>query len=107
MPTGTFKILADGQLPAAKGTLYTVPAATTTLVKTIVLVATNVNRVVNIYVKKAAGTSRRILMKDYPLDIAAELSIERNLTLGVGDVIEGDAAAATEIDYIIFGIEYT
>lgn len=36
----SFKVLAQGQLPAAAGTLYTTPGATATIVKTILLINT-------------------------------------------------------------------
>jgi hypothetical protein len=105
MPTFTPKLLANGQLPNAKGTLYTCPAATQTLVKTINLVATNISRTINIYIKRV--TSRRIIAKDTNLDITLELAIERNIILEAGDLIEGDASAAAEVDYLIFGTEIT
>lgn len=107
MPTFTPNILGNGQLALAKATIYTCPAATYALIKTITLVATSASRTVNIYVKKSGGTSRRIIAKDTPIDLVLERHIQANLTLGAGDVIEGDASAATEIDYCIFGVEQT
>jgi len=107
MPTFTPKLLANGQLPNAKGTLYTCPAATTALIKTINLVNVSATDpiTINIYVKRTI--SRRIKAKDFPVSIAIEEIIERNIILEAGDLLEGDASAVTSIDYVICGIEQT
>ncbi|SRR6266576_3768719 len=106
MATRTLKLLANGQLPNAKGTLYTCPALTSALIKTINLVnISGGNLTGNIYIKRA--TSRRIIAKDTTFDIALETVIERNIILEAGDLIEGDCSASTSVDYCIFGIEQT
>ena len=100
------KSLADGQLAATKGTIYTTPAATQTIVKRITLVNTDtVARAVNLYFKASGGTSRRITPKDYSLAVGALLVMEDEVTLEAADIIEGDAAAATVVDYVVSGIE--
>lgn len=104
----TIKNLANGQLPAAKGTLYTVPASTSAVVLVVVIVNTDVvDRAVNLYYKKAAGTSRRLLPVDTLVVTKTKLTMEDKITMGAGDVIEGDAAAATVVDYVISGVERT
>jgi len=105
---GTFSIkyLADGQLAVAKGTLYTCPASTQTIIKTITLVNTDSSaRTVNLYV--STGTSRRIIPVDMSLGIGYSLIFDDELTLEAADLIEGDASAATVVDYYIAGIEET
>jgi hypothetical protein len=103
----TPKSLADGQLPSSKGTLYTVPASTKTLIKSIIIVNIGaVSRTVNIYAKPNS-TSRRIFPKDYALASSAQVELETSLILEAGDLIEGDAAAANEIDFVISGVEIT
>lgn len=102
----TPKALASGQLPVAKGTLYTVPASTQTIVREIRLVPTGATRTGNLYVN-TAGTSRRIAAKDFTLTTAEERVWRGVLTLEAGDLIEGDASAATEVDYVISGAEVT
>lgn len=107
--TGTFttKQLAQGQLANAKGTIYTTPALTSTIVKSITLVNTDSSaRTVNLYVN-SAGTSRRIIPKDLSLNIGALYEYDIVLTLEAGDLIEGDASAATVVDFIISGVEET
>lgn len=104
----TIKNLAEGQLPAAKGTLYTVPATTSAVVLNIVLVNTDASdRAVNLYYKKSAGTSRRLLPVNTLAVAGLKLTMEEKITMGAGDLIEGDAAAANVVDYVISGVERT
>lgn len=107
MTTMTIKSLADGQLAAAKATLYTVPASTETIIKTITLVNTDdaSARDVNLYVKKSGGTSRRIIPKNCELGIHYMLVFDDETTLGAADIIEGDASAANVVDYVVNGVE--
>lgn len=96
----TADLLANGQLPSSKGTLFT--AAGPTVVQLIVLVNTDASaRTVNLYVKRA--TSRRITPVNLSLDVGAMYDREGPITLDTGDLIEGDASAATVVDYTIHG----
>lgn len=89
-----------GQLAAAKGTLYEVPASTSAIVKSIRLVnATAGALTVNLYFK--SGTSRRAIPKDYSLAAGALLEVETADVLLTTDLVEGDASAATSVDYWI------
>ena len=100
------KSLADGQLAAAKATLYTVPADTTTIIKTISYVNTDtVARNVNLYLKPSGGTSRRIIPKDMELGIGYMMVYDDELTLEAGDILEGDASATNVVDFTINGVE--
>lgn len=101
----TVQALGDGQLAAVKGTLYTTPASTQTIVKSITLVNTDASaRTVNLYVN-ATGTSRRIIPKDLSLGAGESYVFNEVLTLEAADLIEGDASAATVVDYVISGTE--
>jgi len=105
--TFTIKALADGQLPAAPAALYTVPASTNTIIKTITLVNTDaVQRTMNLYVN-ASGVNRRIIPQDIPLEAKESLVWDDELTLETGDMIQGDASAAVIVDYVISGVEET
>ena len=100
------KSLADGQLAATKGTIYTTPAATQTIVDNIVLVNSDSSaRAVNLYFKASGGTSRRLTPKDYSLGIGASLEYDKKIMMEAADILEGDAAAATVVDYCINGVE--
>ena len=97
------KALANGQLAVAKGTLYTVPGATTAAAKVVLVNTDAAARTVNIYVNPG-GTSRRISPKDLSLG-AGEQWVSEVVTLEAADLIEGDASAATVVDYSIHGFE--
>ena len=104
----TIKALADGQLAAAKATIYTAPALTSTIVTSIILVNTGAGaNAVNLYYKKSAGTSRRICPKDLSMAIGAAFEDIPPFNIEAGGLIEGDATNATEVDYVISGIEHT
>ena len=100
-------ILANGQLPNAKGTLYTVPALTTAYVKFVNGYNTGAgSETVVFYVKKAAGTSRvlgrAVLAADEQTRVVDK---EETITLGAGDQIEGETTTAATVDYLITGVE--
>lgn len=101
-----YKSLAQGQLPNAKGTIYTVPASTTAYIKSLKVVNTDSSaRTVNIYVKRSGGTSRRIWPSAMSLAAGYVAEDEDIGGLSTGDIIEGDASAATVVDYTILGAE--
>ena len=103
-----YKSLADGQLAAAKATLYTVPAATTASIKQITYTNTDVAaRTVNLYVKRSGSVSRRIIPMNMSLAIGNTMywGDGDSMELSTGDIIEGDASAATVVDYTITGAE--
>ncbi len=105
--TFTIKALADGQLPAAAAALYTVPAATSAIIKTITISNTDaVTRTVNLYLN-VSGVNRRILPQNMPMPQNYTFIFGDELTLETGDMIQGDASAALVVDYTINGIEET
>lgn len=106
----TAKALADGQLPAAKVALYTVPAATIAYVTRIQLCNVSAGPItVNVYYKRAGGISRRLFPKDANMPAGDNLidgaNIRGSIILGPGDSIEGDASADASVDYYIAGAE--
>ena len=106
--TMTLKTLADGQLGVAKATLYTCPASTQTIIKTMSFVNTHVAGItMNIYVKPSGGTSRRIMPKTMALSVNYLSIYDDEITLETGDLIEGDASVAAVVDYVISGVEKT
>ena len=100
------KSLADGQLPAATGDLYTAPASTQALIKTIKLVNTNTTaEAVDLYLTPSGGTARRIIPKNLSLGAGYLLVVDDELTLEAGDKIQGDTTTASMVDYTISGVE--
>ena len=97
------KSLGSGQLTTSQGALYTA-TGTTAIVMTVRLVNTHTAAVtVNLYFKGAA--SRQITPKDFSLAPGALLVVDEELTLGVGDSLEGKAGSATKVDYVVSGVE--
>ena len=104
----TIKLLGEGQLPAAAGDLYEVPAATTAIIKTITLVNTHTTaEVVNLYILKAGSTARRIIPKDLSLGASYSLVFDDEITLEAADKIQGDTTTAVKVDFTIMGVEKT
>ena len=104
--TMNIKSLAGGQLTNSKATLYTVPASTTTIIKTITYVNIDSSaRTVNLYIKPSGSNSRRIIPMNMTLGIGYMMAEDEELTLGTADEIEGDASVDNVIDYTINGVE--
>ncbi len=102
----SIRSLADGQLASSKGTLYTCPASTQAIIKTITLVNTSGGIVrVNLYFKASGGTSRRIIPKDLEIEACGLAVMDDEQTLEAADIIEGDATSDTTVDYTISGVE--
>ena len=63
------KALADGQLAATKGALYTTPGSATAIIRSIILVNTDSSaRTVNLYVQRDGSNSRRIIPEGLSLE---------------------------------------
>ncbi len=102
----TGKILANGQLPAAKNTLYTVPPLTRAIIRNVTLSHfANGTQTVILYIKKSGGTSRKI---GQCMIGASEFANEDGVeTLDAADEIEGESTNAASVDYAILGVEQT
>lgn len=102
----TLKPLADGQLAATKGTLYTCPTGFRTKVNLIRIYNSDSSaRLCRIYVKPGS-TSRVIFYQTVPANefiVVSDMSTP--IYLDDGDLLEGDAAAGNVVDYYIDGEE--
>ena len=104
MASRTPQVLGEGQLPSAKGTLYTTPAATSAYVSLISIVNTGgSSQDVTVYAN-FSGTSRNLFHVD-GLAQNERIDFEAGLILETGDLIEGVTTTATQVDYIITGVE--
>lgn len=93
-------VRAQGQLPATKGTLYTCPDGKVAQVVDASYTNTDAStRTVNAYC--SGGTSRRIIQKDRSMPAGDSFTFGGGKILAAGDLIEGDASAATVVDYWI------
>jgi hypothetical protein len=104
----TGKVLAEGQLPNAKGTLYTVPGSTKAYVK--FFSAENVGsgtEAVRIYLKPGStsrGAGRATLQ---PGEHVRFVDKDEAMILEAGDLIEGHTTSTAAVDYLILGLEET
>lgn len=105
MVTMDIKLLAEGQLPDVKTTLYTCPVGRTVIIKTVSYVNTTTALSVNLYLKKSGSVSRKIIPSDMLLGERHKLEHDDEISLAAGDEIEGDASVAAKIDYTISGVE--
>lgn len=103
------KILAQGQLPVAKGTLFTAPNATRVYVKFMNIFNTNAaQQAIFIYAKTLGGTSRIICRATLDQNEQERvLEKEETLNMGPGDEIEGQTTTASAVDYTISGVQET
>ena len=96
--------LADGQLAAAEATIYTVPGATVTYIKSIICTNTGAGQnVVLLYLRVDGANSRRIIR--VPLETNEQLYFDEPLTLEAADLMRGEATNANEVDYVVNGAE--
>lgn len=99
-------ILGNGQVAAAKTTIYTVPAATRTIIRTVSFthVAGGTQTVI-LYVKQSGGTSR---VFSRAVLATSEFAHEDDIgTLNAGDELEAETTNATSVDYTVMGVEVT
>lgn len=108
MPT-TYKVLGQSA-PAntSEATLYTVPAATQTVVSSIVvsnITAAVATATVNICVNGAASSNANTLLKTVSLNPNSVESFTLGITLGAADVIRVTSGTANAITFQAFGSE--
>lgn len=102
----SIKSLADGQLANSKGTIYTVPASTQAIIKSITLVNTNTTTEnINLYFKASGGTSRRVVVQDVPIAAKGLLIMDDEITMEAADTLEGDTTTVSKVDFVISGVE--
>ena len=101
--------LGNGQLPSSQGALYTVPAATKAIVTSVILTNTNTSasELVSLWYLKSGGTARA-LISNYTIPVngsalGCTFVFDTKITMGTGDAIEGVAADASKVDYVING----
>jgi len=102
--TPTF--LAEGQVANTKTTIYTVPAATQAIIRTVSFCqVAGGTQIIILYVKKFGSTSR--VFSRAQLD-ANEFAHEEDIgTLEAGDVLEAQTTDAATVDFSVMGVEVT
>jgi len=97
----TAKQLADGQLPAAQGDLYTSTGVITYIVSIVLHNTNTTTENCTLWVLPSGGTARVIAYVELGADETFYFNERR--TLDSGDKIQGDATNATQVDYSIDG----
>lgn len=104
--TLTPKFLANGQVASSKGTIYTVPASTTTMFTSMTFYNTSATtQTVIVYLKASGGTSREIgraVLEQYEM-----LEIEKGKALEASGVVEAETTTASVVNYTVCGVEET
>jgi hypothetical protein len=100
----TPKILAQGQVASSKAAIYTVPAATRTIVRHISFAhVANGTQSVVLYAKKAGGTSRVISRVTLELN---EFGHEDDIiTLDAEDQLQSETTNPVSVDFTVMGVE--
>lgn len=105
----TYKVLGQSA-PAntSEATLYTVPAATQTIVSTITisnLTTGSANATVNICVNGAASSNANTIVKTVPIDGNSVVGFTLGITLGPADVIRVTSGTSNALSFQAFGSE--
>jgi len=100
------KTIADNQLPNTKGTLYTVPTSTSAAVDISCVNTHSSSLSINLYICRSGSSSRKII-NSLSLQASGGKVIISGIKLSASDKIEGDAAIASKVDYVICGVERT
>ena len=99
-----YKVLAQGQLAAAAGAIYTVPGATQAIVRGIVIVNTDTTtRTISLFVN-GTGAANKIL-SNRTLAQDERLEINGVITLAAAGTIQGVADVGAKVTYTISGLE--
>lgn len=106
---GTFaaKNLANGQAPNTKTDIYTVPGPSpSAIVNSVILVNTNTgaSRFVNLYADFGSG-SRQVSPVDLEIGPGSQVELDFSLTLETGHKLQLKADVASEVDYIVSGVQ--
>jgi hypothetical protein len=93
---------ADGQLPNTKQTLYTAVNDNEELLGIQLVSSDGASYACNLYLNRT-GTSRRLIALNKPVvdDLSYPPIANIKHSLNAGDLVEGDAASANKVDYIV------
>ena len=106
MPYG-FRVFGDGILPTTKTTLVQIAANHSAVLRIELVNLTSVEQIgINVYLN-ANGTSRRIFPKDLIIGTGDDGGLVTKCIqeMQEGDKIEGNAASASSVQYVISGID--
>lgn len=97
--------LGHGVLGTSNGTLFTVPAGATAMMRSIVLVNTTSGEVqVSIRAKIGGGTARNVIPPTMRLRPYTKFDDNSVITLPENSVLEGECNTGSAVEYIISGV---
>jgi|DEB0MinimDraft_6_1074348.scaffolds.fasta_scaffold03761_5 hypothetical protein len=107
----TAKNLAQGQLAASTGAIYTAPAGTTVIVTGITLTNSDDASAftANLYFVEngSAAADAKLFLNDKSLAAKETVDLATLPILDAGDAIHGDASSASKINYLLSGVLVT
>lgn len=102
--TDTYKVLSQTQLPNAAAAQYTVPGATSAIVRSIVLVNTSASPVIVSLFVNGSGAANKIL-DAYSIPANTRVELNAVMTLAATNTIQGVAGTAAVVTMSVFGLE--
>lgn len=102
--TDTYKVLSQTQLPNAAAAQYTVPGATSAIVRSIILVNTSGSPVtVSLFVNGAAANNK--ILDTYSIPANTRIELNAVLTLAATNTIQAVASTAAVVTMTVSGLE--
>lgn len=102
----TFKLLYQNQVPSTATTLYTVPSATSTLIKTMRIVNTSASAA-TIKIWQNGTADANVIMPTVSIDAGGFAEFEGSITMAAADYLSAQAGTATAITLTVWGVEIT
>jgi len=102
--TESYKKLGQGQLGTSVAALYTVPGATSAIVKRIVLV-NNDTEDLTAELNHDGDTEATRILPPISIDAGGWAEFDGAICMDTGDTLQGKGEQATEITYTIYGLE--
>jgi hypothetical protein len=105
----TRKVLGQVAVTAAAtpAALYTVPAATSTVISTLIVCCYGVANTFSLRVRVggAAAANAQLVFSAQPVAVAQTIALTAGLTLGAGDIVEVTIGSAGGVAFSLFGEE--
>lgn len=102
--TDTYKVLSQTQIPNAAAAQYTVPGATQSIVRSIVLCNTSASPVtVSLFVNGAAASNK--ILDTYSIPANTRVELNAVMTLAATNTIQAVAGTAAVVTMTVFGLE--
>lgn len=103
----TFKKLYQGQVPSTATTLYTVPASTSSVVKSMRIVNTSTTTSITIKLWNGGTTDAYVILPATSIDAGGFAEFEGTFTMAAADTLAGQAGSASSITLTVWGVEIT